>query len=58
MVAFHENLFNPSSPKGGNQTMLRVPLVVCEILPGCTRTIYFGLLEIRQNNSRWSKRIF
>jgi len=31
--------------------------VVCEILPGSRRTIYLGLLEIRENNSRWSKGI-
>jgi len=51
MVVFHENLPNLSSPKGGNQTMLRVPLMACEILPSSMRTFYLGLLEIIENNS-------
>jgi len=41
----------PSALKSGSQT-IRVLLVVHEVFPGCTRGIYLGLLEIKQNNSK------
>jgi len=32
--------------------MLRVPLAVCEVLPGGTHVTHLGLPEIKQNNSK------
>jgi len=35
----NENLPNPSAAKGGSQTMVRVTLVVCKVLPGGTEQL-------------------
>ena len=41
-----------------SQTTLCVPLVVCDVLPGGMRVTYLGLLKTKQNNSKWTWRIF
>ena len=48
-----KNFPKPSAAKDGSQTMVRVPLVVCEVLPDGKRVTCLGLLEVKQcSNSK------